>query len=267
MITGELVLNFLKRNWKLSLIVTMSMMFITLLLVAIFPAMPFENALAVADSWPQIMKDLFGNPIYSFTDIYGWLYLQIFHITYWFAFGVLAAILAANIVAKEIEGNTIDILLSYPVTRSSLIVSRMIAVIMIIFMATIVMLLICGSGILIAGFPVNFGLLVCVLLMGFIVSVVFASVALFISICTSQQTLSVFFTMGITGFFFLHEEVLTKLYPFLKSISILNPFHYYKPELILIDHSFSFLNPFVLLLFFLIFLFLSILFFKRKDIA
>lgn len=133
--------------------------------------MPSEDALAVADSWPQIMKDLFGDPIYSFTDIYGWLYLEIFHITYWIAFGVLASILAANIVAKEIEGNTIDILLSYPITRSGLIISRMITVIMIMLLSTIFTLLICILGILMAGFPIYFKLIVQAFLIGFIISI------------------------------------------------------------------------------------------------
>lgn len=267
MIVKELMLNFVKRNWRLSFIVTVSMALITLLLVTIFPDMPFEDALAVADSWPQIMKDLFGDPIYSFTDIYGWLYLEIFHITYWIAFGVLASILAANIVAKEIEGNTIDILLSYPITRSGLIISRMITVIMIMLISTIFILLICILGILTTGFPINFKLIVQTSLMGFIISMIFASLSLFISVWTSQQTLSVFFTLGMMGFFFMYEEALAKLYPYLDTISFLNPFHYYKPGSILIHHSFSILNPTLLLLFFLIFSFLSILFFRRKDIT
>jgi ABC-2 type transport system permease protein len=267
MIVRELVFNFFKRNWRLSLIVTVSMALITLLLVSIFPDMPFENALAVSDSWPQIMKDLFGDPIYSFTDIYGWLYLEIFHVTYWITFGVLASILAANIVAKEIEGNTIDILLSYPITRSGLIISRMITVIMIMVISTIFTLLICIVGISIAGCTINIRLIVQASLMGFIMSMIFASLSLFISVWTSQQTLSIFFTLGIMGFFFIYEEALAKLYPFLDNISFLNPFHYYKPESILIRHSFSILNSMLLLLFFLIFTFLSILFFRRKDIT
>jgi ABC-2 type transport system permease protein len=267
MIVKELVFNFLKRNWRLSLIVTASMALITFLLVTIFPDMPFEDALAVADSWPQIMKDLFGDPLYSFTDMYGWLYLEIFHITYWIAFGVLASILAAHIVAKEIEGNTIDILLSYPITRSGLIISRMITVIMVMLISTIFTLLICIIGILIVGYPIDFKLIVQAFLIGFIISMIFASLSLCISVWTSQQTLSVFFTLGIMGFCFMYEEALAKLYPCLDRISFLNPFHYYEPESILIHRSFSIFNSLLLLLFFLIFSFLSIFFFKRKDIA
>ncbi|MBN2323073.1 MAG: ABC transporter permease subunit [Spirochaetes bacterium] len=266
MTIGELTFSFLKRNWKVSFVVTAGMALITVLLVSMFPDMPSENALAVADSWPRIMKDLFGDPLYSFTDIYGWLYLQVFHITYWIAYGVLASILAASIVAKEIEGNTIDILLSYPITRSGLIFGRMIAVIMIVSAATVFTLLVCILGIVIAGFPIYLKLLVPVFLVGLVISLVFASLSLFISVCTSRQTLSVFFTLGIIGFFFIYEEVLAKLYRFLDTVSFLNPFHYYKPESILIRHSFSIVNTFVLLLFFLIFLIGSLLYFERKDI-
>ncbi|MBN2534200.1 MAG: ABC transporter permease subunit [Spirochaetales bacterium] len=263
----ELILNFLKRNSKLSLIVTIIMALIILLLVTIFPNMPADNAVNVSNSWPQIMKDLFGDPVYGFTDIYGWLYLQIFHITYWLAFGLLGAILAAHIVAKEVEENTIDILLSYPITRSSLVISRIITVTIIMIIVTIGMIFICAVGILIAGYPVYMILIIQVSLAGFLLSMIFVSISLFISIWAFQQTLSVFFTLGVMGFFFMYEEVLVKLHPFLDKLSFFNPFHYYQPGEILIHKSFSIRNSICMLAYFLFFFILSLLFFNRRDIT
>jgi ABC-2 type transport system permease protein len=262
----ELILVFLKRNFKLSLTVTVIMTLIILLLVIIFPDMQIDDASAVSESWPEIMKDLFGDPVYSFTNIYGWLYLQIFHITYWLAFGILGSILAAGIAAKEAEENTIDILLSCPVTRTVLIVSRIISVIVIFMIITVIMIFNCIIGISAAGYTVYFGLVMQAVTAGFFISLVFVSVTLFISIYTFRQTLSVFFTLGIMGFLFIYEEVLAKLYPFLDNFSFLNPFRYYKPENILIYNSFSVSDFIMLIVFFLLILILSILYFIRKEI-
>ncbi|MEJ2663732.1 MAG: ABC transporter permease subunit [Spirochaetia bacterium] len=267
MIVKELMLSFFKRNIKLSFIVTGITAMIILLLITIFPNMPADNAAAVSASWPQIMKDLFGDPVYSFTNIYGWLDLQIFHITYWIAFGILGAILAANIVAKEIEGNTIDILLSYPITRSGLVLSRVISVSMILIIVTCFMIPICTLGIIVAGHAIHIGMIIQALLSGFFISMIFVSISLFISIFTSQQTLSVFFTLGIMGFFFLYEQVLAKLYPFLDKLSLINPFHYYRTKDILVHKSFSILNYAVLFAYTVSILILSMLCFNRKEIT
>jgi ABC-2 type transport system permease protein len=267
MIEKELLLNFFKRNIKLSLIVTGATAVIILLLITIFPDMPMDNADTVSESWPQMMKDLFGDPVFSFTNIYGWLDLQIFHITYWIAFGLLGAILATNIIAKEIEENTIDILLSYPMTRSGLVFSRIIAVMIIMLIVTCIMTLICILGVFITGHAIHIGMIVHAVLSGFFISMIFVSITLFISILTSQKTLSVFFTLGIMGFFFLYEQVLIKLYPVLNMFSIINPFHYYQTKAILIDSTFSAHNYVLMAVFVIIIQMFSLFFFNRKEIT
>jgi ABC-type transport system involved in multi-copper enzyme maturation permease subunit len=267
MIIRELIRNFIRRNLKISLVVTAVMSLVVLLLVIIFPDMPEENALAVSDSWPVLMKNLFGDPVYSFSDIHGWMYLQIFHITWWLAFGVLGAILAVNIVAKEVEGNTVDILLSCPVTRAGLILCRFFSVILILTAISCFMFFICCGGVLLAGFPVRSGLIVKAVLSGLFLSMIFASLSLLVSLLVFQQTLSVFITLGIMGFFFMYDEVLAKLYPLMDRFSFLNPFHYYQPGNILIHETGSISHLLMMTLFVLILLLISVLVFNRKEIT
>ena len=76
-----------------------------------------------------------------------------------------------------------------------------------------------------------------------------------------------FFALGIMGFLFMYESMLAKLYPFLAAFSFLNPFHYYRPDAILIRRSFSPLEPLVSLIFVAVLTSLAVVFFRRKDIA
>jgi ABC-type transport system involved in multi-copper enzyme maturation permease subunit len=187
--------------------------------------------------------------------------------TYWLAFGVLGAILAADIAAGEIEGKTIDILLSCPVTRPGLILSRMGAVVLVLAAAAAFTTAVCLAGAAARGYPPRPELAPCIFLDGFTLSLVFASVSLLVSLGTRRRTLAVFFTLGIMGFLFMYESMLAKLYPFLSAFSFLNPFHYYRPDAVLIERSASLLNPLALLAFAAALTALSAVIFSRKDIT
>ena len=102
-----------------------------------------------------MMKDIFGDPIFGFTDIYGWLQLELFHITFWALFGIFAAFLASNIVAKEYESKTIDLLLSTPVSRTELVVNRLIGLIILLIIAILPTVIGCILGIATLNLEIN----------------------------------------------------------------------------------------------------------------
>jgi len=117
MINCELISMFIKRHFSISMITGLCAGVLVFFLAIIFPETNVQDAELISSNWPQIMKDLFGDPIYAFTNIYGWLHLEIYHITFWLIFGILASILASYIIAKEIEDKTMDILVSTPVSK------------------------------------------------------------------------------------------------------------------------------------------------------
>jgi hypothetical protein len=68
------------------------------------------------------------------------------------------------------------------------------------------------------------------------------------------------------GIMFLYTESLTKMLPFLNNLSFLSLFHFYRPGEILIHNNFFILNPIILIIISVIFLFTSIIVFTRRDI-
>jgi ABC-2 type transport system permease protein len=266
MINKEAFNSFLRRNLLISLIVGLGTGIITLFLTIIFPATNIENAEAISASWPPIMKDLFGDPIHAFTNIYGWLHLQIFHITYWMVYSVLAAMLASRIVAIEVEKKTIDILLSTPLTRTQLITSRFLALILILLLAIVPTFLGALTGIALLDFPVLWGKLIYTFLIGFLLMLCAAALTLLISVFKPGQLFSLFTTLGLLAFMFLYTESLTKMIPFVRKISFLSLFNFYQPSDILINNNFFVPDSIILFIISVILLFASITAFNKRDI-
>ena len=90
MLNRRLYALFLRRNVRLAAIVSVCSGLLFYLLAVLFPASDPHEAEIVSASWPDIMKDLFGDPAFAFADIYAWLNLQVFHITSWAMYGVCA---------------------------------------------------------------------------------------------------------------------------------------------------------------------------------
>lgn len=242
------------------------MTFICFLLAALFPEMDLKNAELISSSWPEIMKNLFGDPLYAFTNINGWLYLEVFHTTFWIFFGVLSSLLASTIIAEEIENKSIDILLSYPISRIELIISRTIGLTILLFGSILLTILGTISGIIVANQNVDISKVLFVFLIGFLLILNFSSITLFISIILPNKILSIIIALGIFSGMFLYKELLIKIVPFLSKFSFVSLFHYYKSENILLHNSFSIINLVILSGIFLFFISLSVLIFKKRDI-
>jgi ABC-type transport system involved in multi-copper enzyme maturation permease subunit len=266
MFKDEIITMFIRRHIKLAILVSLLSFLLTLSLVTLFPAMNIDNALVISESWPEIMKDMFGDPLHAFSDPYAWLYLQVFHITYWAILGIFAIILASSVFLKEIEYKTMDVLLTTPLSRKELLFKRLLGIIILLSLPTLTVSLGCIIGIMILGYPIYLHLIFSTTIIGFLLAINFAVITLLISLFKSSSTVVLYSSFAIIGFMFMFEELLVKVVPVLKNISFLSLFHYYKPDNILIYDSFSYINPGVLLILFLILSYISSMIFASKDI-
>jgi ABC-type transport system involved in multi-copper enzyme maturation permease subunit len=266
MINKELVCMFIRRHLTISLVVAIGSGVLAFCLALLFPETRLEDAANISESWPKIMKDLFGDPIHGFTDIYGWLNLQVFHITFWAIFGVFASFLASNIVATEVERKTIDTLLSCCVTRSEVIVSRLIGLATILTLSVIPFFLGCLLAIFILDQPLQLVALLAACISGLLLFLVFAATTLLISVYIPYQTPSLIITWGLFGFLFLFKEAITKLVPALENFAYISPYHYYRTGDILLRNTYFWSDWVVLLCVSITFASLAALYFSRRDI-
>lgn len=266
MINKELVRMYMRRHFILSFSVAIGSGVLSLFLTLLFPDTHLQDAAKISMSWPKIMKDLFGDPILGFTDIYGWLNLQIFHITYWAIFGIFASLLASYIIAKEVEGKTIDILLSCSITRADVIISRILGLSVILTLSILPLFFGCLLGILILDQPLQLDALIAACFTGLVLFLVCAGTTLFISTFIPYQIPSLIATWALFGFLFLYQELFTKLVPGLDRLSFISPFHFYRTGDILIHRTFIWSDPVVLLCVFVVLSSLSVIHFMRRDI-
>lgn len=266
MFKKELIRFFLRKFRRHTLIISLSAGLLFFVLMMMFPAMDVSNAETISASWPQLMKDMFGDPLAGFSDIYGWLELELFHLTFWVIFGVFASFLAANIIAKEYENKTIDLILSIPISRAELIVNRLIGLIILLFVSIIPVVIGCILGMLILGLDIQLAPLLAASLSGFLLCLLYAGICLLISIFMHSQTFAILLSLVVFGLFFLFSKMLIPVIPTLESVALISPFHYYDTANILIRNSYSLLNPLILFLAFIFLSLVSALIFDKKDI-
>jgi ABC-2 type transport system permease protein len=265
MFNAELASMFIRRNFKLTLTVSIGAAAIAFTLTTLFPGASVEDAERIAATWPEMMKILFGDPVHAFTTVYGWLNLQVFHLVFWIVFGLLASILASEIVAKEVERRTLDLLLSCSVTRIELAVSRLAALAALIALAILPFLVACVAGVVVIGEPLELLRLSWVCTIGYLLCMGCGATTLLVSIVLPAQIPAILASWSAIGLLFFYEEILSKMVPGLDRLSFLSPFHYYDAGDVLIRGSFSIVNVAMLLFLFSSLATLSVLVFARRD--
>jgi len=258
---------FLKRNGRLAVTVSVTSGLLFFLLAALFPDMDPHEARLISASWPDIMKDLFGDPALAFADIYAWLNLQVFHITSWAIYGVTASILSARVIAQEREEKTLELLLSCPVSRVGVLISGAAGIGTLMLLSIVPGIVGCGIGVISSGeelflYPLLLAGTACLL-----ISMVFGVISLLISVCGGSQTLSISVTLALISLFFLQSEMLSSLLPVLKHLLCISPFHYYRVDDMLILGIYDYSALLLLALQSLIILSIAGVVFSRRDIS
>jgi ABC-2 type transport system permease protein len=262
---AELFLAFVRRNFRLCALVGAGSGLLAFFLARLFPAMDPQDASAVSSGWPELMKAIFGDPLVAFTDVYAWLHLEVYHITFWLVHGGLAALLAARILAAEAEEKSLDILVSTPISRARILTSRLAALALLSALAALPVVAGTALGIQALGLGVDGRPLLLASVSGVCLALVMAGLTLCISVWVPRQIHCIFVAMGLVGLLFLLEEMRV-LVPALRSLSPVNPFHYYRASEILVHGSGAGWDPLALISMFLALAAVSIAGFTRRDI-
>ncbi|HPO14810.1 MAG TPA: ABC transporter permease subunit [Candidatus Hydrogenedentes bacterium] len=262
----ELLKMFLLQHAKLTAAVGIGAGALSVFLMVLFPNMPSSDAALIAASWPEMVKELFGDPLRGFCDIHAWASLQMFHITYWVIYGCLAALLASCIIAKEIEGKTFDILLSCPIGRMELIVSRVVALFLLLAAAALPVFAGTSIGIMLKGLTPRLGDIFMATVDGLLLAFVCGALTLLVSVLLPNRILSVLSALAIFMALFFYEAMLVPLFPLLKRLSFMSLFHFYEADRILLDGTSSLTAPLALGCVSMALIAAAVVLFRRRDI-
>ena len=118
----KITLQTIKDNGKLTIIVTLLFMAMAAMYAGMFPS--FEESLVeMMDSGLLEDYNFFPHADQMYTYI-GFLTLELYNIFWLLILAIMLGFIAASSIAKEIEGKTIDILMSNPLSRKQIVIEK-----------------------------------------------------------------------------------------------------------------------------------------------
>jgi len=259
-----ITLQTIKDNWKLAGIITLLFIAMAVMYAGMFPS--FEQAiLDMKDSDIFESFNFFPHADQMHTYV-GFLTLELYNIFWLLILGIMLGFLAASSIAKEIEGKTIDILMSNPVSRKQIVLEKFLGIIpMFLLVNFVTMFAIMGITAAINE-SLNFGNLFMVHLLSIPYFLAVLSVGILLSVIIDEKMkASIIMIAILVGMFVLNSlSLMTSEYEWLGAVSFNHYFDTYKVlELGEVDG----IGILVFIIVTVVCLVAAMIYFERRDIA
>jgi len=253
----------MKDYWKLSLILIGVFIGIVALYSSFFPA--FKDSLQeIAGSFKGEFTFLRG---FEYMTTYpGFLNMELYQIFWILILGMLIGFLASSLISKEIEGKTIDLLMSNPVSRKQIIVEKYLGLFPFILGINLVTIATVYGLTVAIGEKINLGYLVMTHAVSVPYFLAIAAIGLLISVVIDEKIKAGIITIAIIIGMYIFESI-SLLIPDYKSLGSISLIHFYNPADILIKGIVDMYGIIILIIFIVICLIISILYFDHRDIA
>lgn len=268
----NLLKNSLKERWLSSLTFAVGLFFYCWTIVAILPMMlvgptmvEFEKILS---QFPKELLSLLaggGIDISQFFTVEGFVSFELFSLWWIIIVGGFAINLALGIVAKDTSEGTIELLMSNPLKRETIVITRLISSSLILFFlaffTTYVFKLFCIFN----DISLSFIVLTIVGLYGWLFFEVILLFTFFLTIVLKEGGKATLFSF----LFLLSSHILNALGSMHKIIDSFRPlsiFYYYNPAQYLIEKKIDFTHLAIFLVVIFSLFTLSLLIYRKKDI-
>lgn len=260
----EVLIQTIKEKYKGAIIASVLLFLYVFWMATFYPAM--KDSMAMYDQMLEnpTFKALLGSDIAGMSSFTGFMTVELFSYI-GLIIGAYAAFLAASFIAGEIEQKSSELMMSLPVSRVNIILSRFATIVPIAAIVSISMLLGVYAGALFIGETVEiiwfaFGML----FIGVFMLAVGAG-ALLLSALMSDGKKAAFSGIGILLAMFLVENIgsmITSI-DWARKLSL---YHYAKVTAIVLNHEISWINLWILLVLTVGFLALAVIVYQRRDI-
>lgn len=269
----NLLKNSLKERWLSTLTFTGGLFLYCWLIIAIIPVMftasttkEMENILS---QYPKEILSLLvggGTDISQFFTIEGFISLELYSLWWIIIVGGFAISLALGIIAKDTNEGTMELLLSYPLKRETVVITRLLAsTIILAFLAFFTVF----TTYLLSIFydiPLSFTGLTIVGLFGWLFFEVILLFTLFLTMILKEGSGATL----ISFTFFLSSHILNALSSLnetIEKLSFLSIFKYYNPTQYLVDKKIDLTHLTMFLILIVALLILSVLIYRKRDIS
>ncbi|MWV64676.1 ABC transporter permease subunit [Halorubrum sp. JWXQ-INN 858] len=257
-----ILLNESKGYQRSSLVLTGVFAMLAAVFLAVFPAMK-DEADAIEAAYPDYMLELMGLEELSTIEGFAGGYVYPF---VWILFaGMYFGYAGAGTVADDVRTRKMDLTLSYPVSRESVIVQKVAALWVPMAALNVGMLAVMAGGARLVGESFDPVALAMVHLLGVPYLLVCAGIGVVLSVGTDRPGRARTGALGLVFLLWLLDG-LAALEPDYEWIAELTPSHYYDPTAILLHEEYAFLDAAVSLGAFLVLLVVATTVFVRRDI-
>lgn len=259
----RITIQTIKDNFKATIILTLLFSGMAAMYAGMYPqfkdmmAEMMESGSLDQFAWLQGYQDM-GTYV-------GFLNIEMYQIFWVLILGIIIGFIAATIISKEIESKTIDLLMSNPISRSQIIVEKFLGLIpMVLIINFSAMAVIMGITVVISE-DLNFFNLFLTHLISIPYFLAVIGLAIFISTLIDEKMRAGIIAMAIVVGMYIFESIGTMI-PDYENIGLISLTHYYSPYEALKNGNIDGLGTGVLIIFSIIILFISIIYFDRKDI-
>jgi len=254
----------IKDYWKITIIITILFVGITTLYSAMFPAFKdmltemMESGFAEGFSFLRGIEDM-GSYV-------GFLNMELYQIFWIMILGIILGFLSGAVIAKEIEGKTIDLLMSNPVSKKQIIFEK--------FIGLIPMVLIVNFGTMFAVFGItiaineelNFGnvFLTHITSIPYFLSII--AIGILVSVVINEKMKAGIIMVAIIVSMYIFES-LGNMVPNYEAMGVISITHYYNPYDTLKFGEIDAVGMIVLSVIIVWSLIIAMLYFENKDIT
>lgn len=214
-------------------------------------------------AWPPALREAFG--IETIATIEGFLAVELYNFVWLLVLGIYVAYSAAGVIADAIERERMDLLLSFPLSRTRLLAEKFVPLLLVVVVLNAVVAAVVYAAVVAIGESIDPVSLLAV--HGLSIPYLFACGALGLVLSTALGRAGIAQRVAIALVFLLYllESVAATVAP-LQWLQYLSPTHYYNPTPILVGGSYALVDASVLLAAFAVLVVCSGVVFRRRDI-
>ena len=251
-----------RKRVRESLTLTGAFALIAVFFFAVFPAMQ-EEAQLIEEAFPEYLVGLIGfedmHLIEGFTGSYIYSLLWVVFVGIYFAY------LSAGLIVGDIRSRRMDLTLSNPVSRESVILQKFASLWVPLLVLNAGFLVVVLTGAALIGESLDLGAMVMVHLLSLPYLLVCAGIGLVFSVVLDREGNAQVSALGMVFLLWLVEGLSHSQEDF-EWVGAFTPHRYFDPAAILVDEEYAFLDAGLLLVVFLILLSVAVVSFVRRDI-
>ncbi|KXB08067.1 hypothetical protein AKJ56_01910 [candidate division MSBL1 archaeon SCGC-AAA382N08] len=251
----------IKKNLKTTLVLSLIFMGMAAMYSSFYPS--FEGSLE------ELMKNFpelgFIRGFESFASYPGFLNAELYQIFWILILAIIFGYVAASLISEEIEGKTMDMLLSNPIPRYRIVLEKffgLIPLVLIVNFATMASV----YGITLAiNEELNFVNLLTTHVLSIPYFLAIISLGVLVSTIIDKKMKASMVVMAIVIGSYIFESV-SLLAPDYEKLGLISLTHYYNPAESLIEGNIDFNGTITLVITTISFLLLAMIYFERRDI-